>query len=85
MRIELLKNTCKSHYLCTEIWVYKVNDKGELSLMANQPYKTKREASRALGIHNSVFSKYLYSSELYKGLLISSTPQHFTTKYDKYI
>lgn len=54
----------------TEIWVYKVDDKGVLSLIPNQPFKP----SRVLGIHNTVLSRLMDSSEVHKGLLIYSLP-----------
>lgn len=43
--------------------------------MANQPIKTLREASRAIRMHNTVIKKYIDSNEVYKGLLIFSSPQ----------
>ena len=49
---------------------------GVLSLMPNQPIKTRREASRVLGIHSTTISKLIDSSKIYKGLLIYSCPQH---------
>lgn len=76
LRAELLNNTHKSHYIHTELWVYQVDDKGVLNLMVNQPFKTKREASRVLLIHTSTVSRLIDSSEVYKGLLIYSSPQH---------
>lgn len=84
LRIELLNNTSKAQYVRTEIWVYRVDDKGGLSLIPNQPFKTKREASRVLGIHNSVISKFMDSSVIHKGLLIYSSPQHqYSSGQDK--
>lgn len=76
LKSELLNNTSKAHYVRTEIWVYKVDDKGVLSLISNKPFKTMREASRVLGIHNTVISRLMDSSEIHKGLLIYSFPQH---------
>lgn len=32
----------------SEIWVYKLEDKGGLTLIPNQPFKTKREALKNL-------------------------------------
>jgi hypothetical protein len=55
--------------------VYKVDDKGVLSLIPNQPFKTMREASSVLGIHNTVLRRLMDSSEVHKGLLIYSSPQ----------
>ena len=75
LKVELLNNTSKAHYMRTEIWAYKVDDKGVLSLIPNQPFKTMREASRVLGIHNTVLSRLMDSSEVYKGLRIYSSPQ----------
>ncbi len=76
LKIELLKNTSKAPYVRTEIWVYKVDEKGGLSLIPNQPFKTKREASRVLRVHNTLISRNIDSSQIYKGLLIFSSPQH---------
>nr|UYR51164.1 hypothetical protein [Morchella crassipes] len=42
----MLKNPTKANMNRTEIWVYKVDNKGELALIPNQPFKTKREALR---------------------------------------
>ena len=76
LRTELLNSTHKCHYIHTELWVYQVDNKGVLNLMANQPFKTKREASRVLHIHTTTLSRLIDSSEVYKGLLIYSSPQH---------
>jgi hypothetical protein len=55
--------------------VYKVEDNGGLTLIPNQPFKSKREALRVLGIHISVLNEHLDSSKQWKGFLIFSSPQ----------
>ena len=62
LRKELFKNPTRAHYARTEIWVYKVDDKGGWALIPNQPFKTKREALRVLGIHIKVLNKHLDTS-----------------------
>lgn len=42
IRDELLKSPSKANMDRTEIWVYKVDSNGDLTLMSNQPFKTKR-------------------------------------------
>lgn len=41
LKNELLKNPAIAHYTRTEVWVYKLDKKGGLSLIPNQPFKTK--------------------------------------------
>jgi hypothetical protein len=82
LKSELLKNMSKAHYARTEIWVYRLDEYGVLNLIPNQPFKTKREAIRALKIHITVLNKYLDSSEIYKGFLIFSSPQNFQDKLE---
>jgi hypothetical protein len=55
---------------------YKIDNNGGLAKIPNQPFKTKREALRVLGIHLSVLNKHLNYFKEYKGLLIFSFPQH---------
>ena len=91
LKMELMKQADKFHYALIppgygEIWVYK-SVEGKLELLPNQPFKTKREAIRALKIHINVLNKYLDSSEIYKGFLIFSSPQNSEDKLEqmKYI
>lgn len=70
----------KAHYARTEIWVYRLDQYGVLNLIPNQPFKSKREAIRALKIHNTKWNNYLDSSEIYKGFLIFSSPQNSEDK-----
>jgi len=55
--------------------VYKVEDKGGLALIPDQPFKTKREAIRVLGIHISVLNKHLDTSEMFRDLLFFTSPR----------
>lgn len=75
LKIELKKNDGKLHYVRSEIWVYKLDEKGKLKLLPNQPFKTKREAMRELHIHNTVICKYIDTGTEYKGLLLYNTAQ----------
>lgn len=59
-----LKNELK-----TEIWVYIINDQGKLILIPNQPFKTKCEVIRVLGIHLTTLNNHLNIFKLYKNLL----------------
>jgi hypothetical protein len=63
-------------YARSEIWVYKVDANGGLTLIPNQPFITKREALRELGLHISVLNKYLDTSEVYRDLLFFTSPRH---------
>ena len=76
LKLELMKERSKFHYSRGEIWVYKLDKEGELKLLPNQPFKTKREAVRELSIHNTVISKYMDTGLEYKGLLLYSTAQN---------
>jgi hypothetical protein len=60
--------------------VYKVNENGVLTLIPNQPFKTKREAIRVFKIHVTVLNKYLDSSIIYKGFIIFNYSQHSEDK-----
>lgn len=71
-RLELLKNPAKARYSRQEFWIYKVAYNNILTLIPNQPFKTKREALKVLGIQVSVFNKYLDSKIMYKDLFIFS-------------
>lgn len=62
LKSELLNSMSKSRYVRSEIWVYKVDDQGVLSLMPNQPIKTLEEASRILKIHHTVIKRLMDSS-----------------------
>jgi hypothetical protein len=70
IKTELLKKKqTVANYVRTEIWVYKVDKAGEMALLPNQPFKTKREALRVLGIHLSVLNKHLDTSKMFRDLL----------------
>lgn len=56
---ELRKNPAKANMNRSEIWVYKVDNKGGLRLIPLQPFKTKREALRVIGLHSSVLNKHI--------------------------
>ena len=66
---ELKKYKPVASYARSEIWVYKLDSLGQLSLLPNQPFLTKREALRKMGIHISVLNKYLNTNQYYKGML----------------
>ena len=55
--------------------LYRVDSNGVLSLIPNQPFKTKREAIRELGIHISVLNKYLDTSEVFRDMLFFTSPR----------
>jgi hypothetical protein len=82
LKSDLLKNINRAHYARTEIWVYRLDEHGVLNLIPHQPFKTKREAIRALKIHITVLNKYWDSSEIYKGFLIFSSPQNSEDKLE---
>ena len=82
LKSELLKNINRAHYARTEIWVYRFDEYGVLNLLPNQPFKTKREAIRALKIHMNILNKSLDSSEIYKGFLVFSSPQNSEDKLE---
>jgi hypothetical protein len=63
-------------YVRSEIWVYKLDLSGELTLMPDQPFLTKREAIKEIGIHISVLKKYLDTSLDYKGMFFFTSPRH---------
>ena len=69
IKAELLQKPTRVGYARSEIWVYKLDDKGGLVLIPNQPFKTKREAIRVFGIRISVLNKYLDTSKVFRNLL----------------
>ena len=71
---ELKKYKPVASYARSEIWVYKLDSLGQLSLLPNQPFLTKREALRKMGIHISVLNKYLNTNQYYKGMLFFTYP-----------
>lgn len=73
LRSELLNAPAKAAYSRQEFWVYRVGGNNILTLIPNQPFKTKREALKALGVQVSVFNKYLDSKKMYKDFFIFSS------------
>lgn len=71
-RLELIKNPAKARYSRQEFLIYKVADNNILTLIPNQPLKTKREALKVLGVQVYVFNKYLDSKIMFKDLFIFS-------------
>ena len=59
LRSELLNAPAKAAYSGQEFWVYRVGGYNILTLIPNQPFKTKPEALKALGVQVSVFNKYI--------------------------
>lgn len=74
LKIELLKLDQNFYNVRTKVWAYKLDEKGKLNLLLNQPFKTKKEAARELHIHNNKVNEYLDSGKEYKGFFIYSTP-----------
>jgi hypothetical protein len=57
------------------IWVYtKLNDKYVL-LSNNQPFKSKLQASKELGITPKTITRYVNTNNNYKGLYFFNTKQ----------
>lgn len=74
--LELKNNiTNVKSYTRSAIWVYNINDNKELVLLPNQPFRTKREALKELGIHLSILNKYLNTNKDYKGKLFYTQAQ----------
>jgi len=75
-----LKNELKkpnlASYTRSEIWVYTINDQGKLILIPNQPFKTKCEVIRVLGIHLTTLNNHLNTFKLCKNLLFFTSSQH---------
>ena len=65
-----------ARYMRTEIWVYKVDTEGKLSLISNKPFRTKREVIREIGIHVTVLNKYLDTYQVYRDMLFYTYPCH---------
>jgi hypothetical protein len=65
-----------TRYMRTEVWVYKVDSEGTLSLVSNKPFRTKREVIREIGIHVTVLNKYLDTSQVYRDMLFYTSPRH---------
>jgi len=76
--LEELKNNKLNiaSYSRSEIWVYNINENKELVLLPNQPFLTKREAIKELGIHISILNKHLNTYKDYKGKLFFSEAQN---------
>lgn len=66
----------KAEYIRSEIWVYKVEANGKLTLIPNQPFKTKREAIKIIGIHIKELNKYLDTEVSYKNLMFYTYPKN---------
>ena len=77
LKIELTKDKpAVAKYARTQIWVYKVNTNGELTLIPNQPFRTKRETIKKIGIRIGVLNEYLDTSKVYKDMLFFTYPYH---------
>ena len=66
----------KAGYIRSEIWVYKVDANGKLTLIPNQPFKTKREAIKIIGIHIKELNKYLDTGVSYKNFIFYTYPKN---------
>lgn len=66
----------KAGYIRSKIWVYKVDANGKLTLIPNQPFKTKRETIKTIRIHIKELNKYLDTSVPYKNLMFYTYPNN---------
>lgn len=75
--LEQLKNNISNvaSYTRSAIWVYNLNKNKELVLLSNQPFRTKREALKELGIHLNILNQYLNTNKDYKGKLFYTQAQ----------
>lgn len=62
-------------YVRSVIWVYKVLDNGEFVLLPDQPFKSKREAGRELGMDPKYITKYLNTKQGYRNFIFLSLPK----------
>ena len=62
-------------YIRTEIWVYRVGVNGKLTLIPDQPFKTKREALRILGLHLNKLNENLDTHKAYKSFMFFTSQQ----------
>ena len=62
-------------YVRSVIWVYKVLDNGEFVLLPNQPFKSKREAGRILGMDPKYITKYLNTNQVYQNFIFLTLPK----------
>lgn len=63
-------------YIRTEIWVYRVGVNGKLTLIPDQPFKTKREALRKLkGVRLNKLNEYLDTHKAYKSFMFFTSPR----------
>jgi hypothetical protein len=70
-----LNKQLSTKYVRSVIWVYKVLDNGEFILLPNQPFKSKREAGRELGMDPKYITKYLNTNEGYRNFIFLSLPK----------
>jgi hypothetical protein len=62
-------------YIRTEIWVYRVGVNGKLTLIPDQPFKTKREALRILGLRLNKLNENLDTHKAYKSFMFFTSQQ----------
>lgn len=74
LKMELLNNSQKPRYARGKIWVYKLESKGKLILLPNQPFKSIREVIGELKVHSRIVKKYLDTNLEHKGFLMFSHP-----------
>lgn len=75
LKKELGKDKSVAKYVRSVIWVYKVSDNGELVLLPNQPFKSKREVGRELGIDPKYITKHLDTNIAYKNYIFHTSPK----------
>lgn len=76
--LEELKNNKSNitRYSRSAIWVYNINENKELVLLPNQPFRTKREALKELGVHLNILNKYLNTNKDFRGKYFYTQAQH---------
>lgn len=64
----------KTSYIITKIWVYKKEDSKYILFGDNQPFKSKLQASKSIGVAPKTITRYLDTHESYQELFFFSYP-----------
>ena len=74
LKKELLVKLEKTSYIITKIWVYKKEDSKYILFGDNQPFKSKLQASKSIGVATKTITRYLDTHECYQELFFFSYP-----------
>lgn len=74
LKKELSVKLIKARNIITKIWVYKKEDSKYILLGDNQPFESKLQASKSIGVAAKTITRYLDTHKCYQELFFFSCP-----------